>query len=114
LRHEFAVNFEYYLQGELGMTVNASGKMIKNLKKFVPDCVEKDWLDRDPFWRYKVKHIDPMVPHLSAEELKRIEDKEISIPRLELVRDVFLFSCYTGFAYVDVANLTTDHIRVGV
>ena len=38
LRHEFAVNFEYYLQGELGMTVNASGKMIKNLKKGVREC----------------------------------------------------------------------------
>jgi site-specific recombinase XerD len=114
LRHEFAVNFEYYLQGELGMTVNASGKMIKNLKKVVRDCVEKDWLDKDPFWRYKVKHIDPKVPHLSADELKRIEEKEISILRLDLVRDVFLFSCYTGFAYVDVANLTADHIRIGV
>jgi hypothetical protein len=99
---------------ELGMTVNASGKMIKNLKKIVRDCVEKDWLDKDPFWRYKVKHIDPRVPHLSAEELKRIEVKEISVHRLDLVRDMFLFSCYTGFAYIDVANLTTDHIGIGV
>ena len=102
LRHEFAGRFEYYLQAEKGMTINASGKMIKNLKKVVRDCVDKGWLDKDPFWRYKVKHIDYNVPHLSAEELKALEEKEITILRLALVRDMFVFSCYTGFAYVDV------------
>jgi hypothetical protein len=44
--------------------------MIKNLKKVIRDCVDKDWLDKDPFWRYKVKHVDPKVPHLSSDELK--------------------------------------------
>ena len=113
LRHEFAVNFEYYLQAERKMTVNASGKMIKNLKKVIRDCVEKDWLDKDPFWRYKVKHIDPKVPHLSAEELRALEQKQITIPRLELVRDMFVLSCYTGFAYIDMASLTKTHLRIG-
>ena len=37
-----------------------------------------------------------------------------TIKRLEVVRDIFLFSCYNGFAYVDVANLTTDHINIGI
>ena len=71
-------------------------------------------MDKDPFWRYKVKHIDPKVPHLSAAELKKIEEKEITIPRLALVRDIFLFSCYTGFAYVDVVHLTHNNIKIGV
>jgi len=43
-----------------------------------------------------------------------VEKKEISIRRLELVRDIFVFSCHTGFAYVDVANLTSDHVKIGV
>jgi integrase/recombinase XerD len=71
-------------------------------------------MDKDPFWRFKVKHIDPQVPHLSADELKVLEQKEITINRLALVRDMFLFSCYTGFAYVDVTNLTADHIKIGI
>ena len=87
--------------------------MIKNVKKVVRDCVDKDWLDKDPFWRFRVKHIDPKVPHLSSEELKALAEKEITIPRLDLVRDMFLFSCYTGFAYVDVDCLTTEHISIG-
>ena len=89
-------------------------KIAVNLKKVVRDCVDKDWLDKDPFYRYKVKHTDPTIAHLSADELKALEEKEITIERLAAVRDIFVFSCYTGFAYVDVANLTTDHIKIGV
>jgi site-specific recombinase XerD len=113
LRIGFACNFEYYLQAEKGLSINSCGKMIKNLKKIIRDCVDKDWLDKDPFYRYKVKHVDPKIPHLSADELRCIEEKEITIERLAIVRDVFVFSCYTGLAYIDVANLNSDHIRIG-
>jgi len=88
--------------------------MVENIKKVIRDCVDKDWLDKDPFWRYRVKHIDYKVPHLSAEELRALEEKEITIPRLSLVRDQFLFSYYTGFAYIDVVQLTTDHVKTGI
>lgn len=114
LKIEFAGNFVYYLQSEKGLSINSSGKMMKNLKKVIRDCVDRDWLDKDPFGRFKIKHTDPKVPHLSAQELKAIEQKDITIERLALVRDIFLFSCYTGFAYVDVANLTADHIKIGI
>jgi len=43
-----------------------------------------------------------------------LEQNEITTEHLALVRDMFLFSCYTGFAYVDVANLTADHIKIGI
>ena len=114
LRIEFVGHFEYYLQAERGLSINSSGKMIKNLKKVIRDCVDKDWVDKDPFLRFKVKHTDPKIPHLSSEELKALEEKKIVIERLDIIRDIFLFSCYTGFAYIDVANLTTDHIKNGI
>ena len=66
------------------------------------------------FFRFEVKHTDPKIPHLSSEELKALEEKKIVIERLNIIRDIFLFSCYTGFAYIDVANLTTDHIKNGI
>jgi site-specific recombinase XerD len=111
LRMDFAKHFEFYVQTEKNLSINSSGRMITNLKKIICDCVDKDWLDKNPFLRFKVRHIDPKVPHLTAQELKLIEEKEITIKRLALVRDMFLFSCYTGFAYIDVANLTLDHIK---
>lgn len=113
LRIGFAANFQFYLETEKNMSINSSGKMIKNLKKIISDCVTREWLDYNPLLSYKVKHIDPKIPHLSAEELKLIEDKEILIDRIACTRDMFLFSCYTGFAYIDTANLTSENIKIG-
>jgi integrase len=45
--------------------------------------------------------------------LELLENKEITIQRLAVIKDIFLFSCYTGFAYIDVCNLTTDHFKTG-
>ncbi len=47
---------------------------------------------------------------LYEDELTAIENKEFSIERLSLVRDIFVFSCYTGLAYVDVGNLKKSNI----
>jgi hypothetical protein len=70
LRIGFAANFQFYLETEKSMSINSSGKMIKNLKKIISDCVSREWLDYNPLLSYKVKHIDPKIPYLSAEELK--------------------------------------------
>ena len=47
---------------------------------------------------------------LTDEEVLQIVNKELNVSRLELVRDVFIFSCFTGLAYIDVANLTPENI----
>ncbi|WP_445730977.1 site-specific integrase [Mariniflexile sp.] len=51
---------------------------------------------------------------MSFEELQEIENKEFGIPRLELVKDLFVFSCYTSLSYIDVINLTADNICIGI
>jgi integrase len=66
------------------------------------------------FFHLQSKHVDPKVPHLTAEELRRLGEKEISIPRLATVRDIFVFCCYTGFAYIDVAHLCLNDLKVGI
>ncbi|MFV8324987.1 site-specific integrase [Flavobacterium sp. ZS1P14] len=48
--------------------------------------------------------------YLTTEELKTIEDKKISIKRLERVKDIFLFCCYTGYAPIDASNLTSSNL----
>ena len=47
---------------------------------------------------------------LTDEEIQRIMQKDFEIPRLEMVRDVFIFSCFCGLAYIDVAHLTQENI----
>jgi site-specific recombinase XerD len=110
LKFEFVSNLEFYLKSEKNMSVNSYGKVIKNLKKIIHECVAKDWLDKDPFMPYKVRHIDAKVPFLTDQDLLEIEQKPLKVERLVLVRDLFLFSCYTGLAYIDAATLTPDHI----
>lgn len=64
----------------------------------------------DPFMNHRF-HLEPVNRgFLTDEEILLIANKEIGIPRLELVRDIFIFSCFTGLAYIDVSNLTPDHI----
>lgn len=113
LQIEFMKNLEDYLQFVKRLSINSRGKVISNLKKIIGECTDKGWLARDPFSRFHVKHVDANVPHLSADELLSIEQKNIALDRLATVKDVFLFSCYTGFAYVDVANLSLEHLKIG-
>jgi integrase len=67
-------------------------------------------IDKNPFNLYDGKLNIKDAVFLTQTELDRIENKKFSIERLERVKDVFLFSCYTGYAPVDASNLTSTNI----
>jgi site-specific recombinase XerD len=114
IKYSFVTDFEFYLKAEKNIDTNTNGKYIKNLKKIIHECQAKGWLERDPFFGFKVKHKDAEIPHLSSAELKILEEKTFSIDRLTHVKDIFLFSCYTGLAYADSAKLTPTNIEIGI
>jgi integrase len=89
-------------------------KDIKNLKKIINQAVQNDWLEKNPFTNFKCsyKYVERQV--LTMEEINVIETKEFKMPRLQHVRDLFIFSCYTGLAYADVMNLTQKSIVLGI
>ncbi|MEO5980116.1 MAG: site-specific integrase [Chryseolinea sp.] len=66
-------------------------------------------MDKDPFKAYKVKLKETKRVFLTKDELESLETKEIPIERLSIVRDVFVFCCYTGLSYVDVEKLTSHN-----
>lgn len=111
---EFISDFEFYLKTEKAIDLNTNAKYIKNLKKIINECVAKNWLQKHPFLGYKLKTKQTERPYLSETELKDLEEKKFTIERLAHVRDMFVFSCYTGLAFVDVANLTKDSITIGI
>ncbi|MBK8088894.1 MAG: integrase catalytic domain-containing protein [Chitinophagaceae bacterium] len=76
--------------------------------------MQKNWLQKHPFLGYKLKTKQTERPYLSETELKNLEAKEFTIERLAHVRDMFVFSCYTGLAFIDVSNLTKDSITIGI
>ncbi len=89
-------------------------KHIQRIRKVVNDALEKNWIDKDPFLGYKGKQDKTHRTFLTKEELKAMEQTLMSLERLEKVKDIFIFSCYTGLAYIDIEKLTTENIVVGI
>ncbi|WP_237073792.1 site-specific integrase [Mucilaginibacter mali] len=89
-------------------------KYISTLKSVLLECIRKKWLKEDPFREFKMGYKEVDIVPLFQDELLAIRNKAFSIDRLNLVRDIFVFSCYTGLAYVDVGNLTRSQIVQGV
>jgi site-specific recombinase XerD len=114
LKNQFVTNFEYYLKTKEGCCHNTAMKHIKHLKKVIRMAISNDWLQRDPFINFKCSYKETNRGYLTPEELETLSQKQFSIHRLEVVRDIFLFSCYTGIAYSDVVALTNDDITTGI
>jgi site-specific recombinase XerD len=114
LSHQFITDYEFYLKSIQGIQHNTAMGNIKKLKKIVRQCVANDWLAKDPFMSYKIKIRETHRAYLSEEELQMLTNKEFSIARLDQVRDIFLFSCFTGLAYSDVMKLSPSDIAIGI
>jgi len=112
----YIYNFESYLKfeseykGKLGIKNNSLVKYFKNLKTICNYAIKMDLITKNPFNRYNGKIQITEACFLTHEELLKIEQKVFSIERLERVKDVFLFSCYTGYAPIDALKLTRDNI----
>ena len=112
--HAFITGFEFYLKSIHNCNQNSALKYIKNFGKIVRLCLSNGWIDRDPFINYKSKFKEVERPFLSQEEIDLLLNKHFSMERLNLVKDIFLFSIYTGLAYSDASKLTRHHIRLGI
>lgn len=114
LQYAFVTDFEHFLKVVRKCNHNSTLKYIRNFRKIINLSVKNDWLDRDPFKAYQVKLRDTKRTFLNRDELARLEEKSIEIERLDNVRDVFVFCCYTGLSYVDVEKLTKHQIVKGL
>lgn len=114
LSHQFVTNFEYYLKTVEHIQHNTTMKYIQNLKKIINLAVKNDWLTKSPFtdFRCSFRKVERNV--LTIEEIKILENKKFKIARLQMVCDLFVFSCYTGLAYIDVMRLTSQNMSIGI
>lgn len=112
--YAFVTEFEFYLRSVKKCNNNTAVKYVRNFRKIIKICLDNDWLDKNPCSRYEGKMKEVERDFLTEEELNRIYNKRFSSERLNLVKDIFIFSCYTGLAYVDVKGLKKDHIAIGI
>ena len=90
------------------MSNNTAVQKMKQLKKVLKMAVEEGYIKVSPF-KMTLKKEDVEVDPLTLPELRKIRSKKITIERLARVRDMFVFECYTGLAFTDMANLTQDN-----
>lgn len=120
LNYKFLADFEMFLRTHVpGENQKPCGnntvmKHIERFRKIVSMAIRNDWLKQDPFAKFKPNFIKKDRGFLTIEELGIIENKKIDVARIAVVRDLFIFSCYTGLAYTDAKNLTPDQIQFGI
>ena len=113
LKLNFLTDFEHYLKTEKKFLPNSVYKTIQRFRRVVRVAVGADYLVKDPFMLHKVNKPKLKVIFLSVEELKAFEIRKFTQPRLQIVQDCFIFSCYTGLAYNELKNLSKKHIVKG-
>lgn len=112
--HTFISGFEYYLKSVRKCSHNTTIKYIQNFKKIIRIAFANDWIQRDPFLHWKSRPKAVEREFLSEKEIETMYNKKLSVERLAMVRDIFLFCCFTGLAYADVKKLTDNDIVIGI
>lgn len=112
INHLFLTDFEVYLLTTCGCNPNTTAKFMQFFKRIVIIAKNNGWIKADPFANYKIRIKKVDRGYLQQEEVEAIMVKEFSTKRLEQVRDIFVFSCFCGLAYIDVKNLRKENIRI--
>lgn len=114
INYEFISEYEFWLKSVRKCDHNTTVKYLSNFRKIINICLKHGWLDKDPFVGFKMTKREVEKSFLSQEEIERIEQKVFSAERVNNVKDIFLFSCYTGLAYADVLKLSRKEIMIGM
>ena len=102
--------FEFYLKTEKECQQNTVIRYMKCLKKITNLALANEWITKDPFIGIKFHEKEVIREFLTLDELHRIYNKEFSLDRITVVRDVFIFASFTGLAFSDVQQLSAEHI----
>ena len=111
INYSFITSFETYLRTECSCGINTTAKYIQRFKHIIIIAKNNGWIQSDPFLNFKIRLEKVDRGYLTEEELYAIMNRKFVLKRLEQVRDLFIFSCFTGLAYIDVYSLREWHIR---
>lgn len=114
ITYTFLKDFEVYLRGK-GNGINTVAKHLRQLRTLVNEAINQGYIHADayPFRKYKIKQEKGRHEFLTPDELKKLENLEVSDRKLRHVLDAFLFCCYVGLRFSDFCQLTpANFIRV--
>lgn len=119
LNYEFISGFEFFIRNNAlkendPCTTNGTMKHLERLKKMVTWAVKNEWIDKDPFVKFRLKFKHTEREFLSDLELAAMESQDFENPMLDRVKNLFLFSCYTGLSYIDLVELRPEQLITGI
>ena len=106
----FITGFDTYNRNEYPIANNYAMKQLQKLRTIYQVAIDNGWAKRNPFATIKIRYENNERGFLTKDELARIMAKKFTIPRMEHMRDVFVFSCFTGLAHCDVAKLKQENV----
>lgn len=113
LNYKLIVEFDVFMRTTQSLKHNAVAKNMQQFKHIINECLKNDWIQKDPFQNYKCTIIETDRGYLTKAELDILEQTKLPSRRLEQVRDLFVFCCYTGLAYADLSKLSRYHFEIG-
>src|SRR5690606_15883603 len=119
LDYGFITEFEHYIRTYRPSTRkqcsnNGTMKHMERLKKMLRLAVRLEWLEKDPFVNFKLRFEKVERPYLTQRELDLLDGTTFKVPSVAVVKDLFIFSCYTGLSYIDVKDLRDQHLVKGM
>ena len=111
LDRSFIDKFDLYLRTERQLAPNTIVLYMSRLHTVINKAIAAGIITADPFAGYEPPRPERKRRYLTREELRRLMTTPLSVPRLYLVRDLFLFSCYTGISYGDMCRLTAANLE---
>jgi integrase len=103
--------YDYYLRVDAGLSANSMVKHIVHLKKMVTRAMNQKTILYDPFPDYELKKPKSKYLHISKERLEKIMTAPIKSKSVGFIRDMFVFSCFTGLAYADICQVSEKHLH---
>lgn len=105
IKSSFLAHYEYYLTTEKKLQRSTLNKAIQRLRRVVKYALSEDYLMKDPFIMYRPKSVKKKVLYLSTDQLENLETIQFEIPRIQQIKDMFVFCCYTGLGFSEMNNL---------
>jgi len=109
---KFIMDLEYYFKTELSLKQATIYRSIQRVKKIIQFAIAENYLQRDPFNLYKNKKYKTKIVYLTVEELSTLENHSFAQIKLQNVKDMFVFCCYTGLAYLEMASLKSENVII--
>ena len=114
LNYYFISEFDAFLRYKFDNSTTTVYKHYQRTTRIIRNAMHKGYLDKYPFENYKIRMPKKKIQYLTQEEIDRIERREYKVERLNVIRDIFIFCCYTGLAYAEVEALCPDNVTTGM